>query len=125
MKPIDKSPGKIAHGLSGAGTVTQDMVEQRARELGVINGRDHYNDDDLREAKLELLGMEDTIGGGSDEELETASDFRRVENVTGQRAPVVSPTDNQALLEGLVQGGLDEAQHDTMLKGARSPENQE
>ena len=125
MENPRRSHGKIAHGLRGAGTVTPEMVEERARELAVINGRDSYNQDDFREAKLELLGMENPIGEDFDQEIEASSSIRANPVSTGHRAPTKVPTDPQTQSEEVVQGGVDEAEHDTMLRGARASTNQE
>jgi hypothetical protein len=125
MKTNAANHGKIAHGLQGTGTVTPEMVEKRARELAVINGRDLYNQSDLSEARLELLGMEDPLGEENDEGGESANDFLKNATSSGDRIAPIRAFDPELQPEKLVQGGVDEAEHDTMLKGARSPANQE
>ena len=52
MKATETIKGQISKGLNGLGTVTPDMVEQRAKEIALINGRaaEEFNEADLEEA---------------------------------------------------------------------------
>ena len=58
MKKSHKATEKSPSISKGSGTVTSDMVKERAREIALINGRlpNHYNQDDFMEAKRELTG---------------------------------------------------------------------
>ncbi|MDB6037521.1 MAG: hypothetical protein JWM99_1362, partial [Verrucomicrobiales bacterium] len=113
-----------AHGLQGTGTVTPEMVEKRARELAVINGRVLFNQAVISEARLELLGMEDFLGEEPQNREELPNSFLKTETSSGGRTPPIAASDPERQTEKLVQGGVDEAEHDTMLKGARIPVNQ-
>jgi hypothetical protein len=124
MKTTNNSSGKIARGLQGMGTVTAEMVDERARELAVINGRE-LNQADIREAKRELLGLEDNLSEESEVENEREAGFLKNASNGGKRVTPVGPSDPEIQDQYLVQEGVDEAEHDTMLKGARAASNQE
>ena len=71
--------GKILHGTEGLGTVTAQMVEERAREIARSDGREEPNDLDRTRAREELTG--DTSGS---EKLPTREEpGRDWENATG------------------------------------------
>jgi hypothetical protein len=64
------SPGPKARIIihdEGAGVPSPDVVTQRARELAVIAGRaaNDYTDEDIRQAKLELV-QDDETGVGEE-----------------------------------------------------------
>jgi hypothetical protein len=106
--------GIIAERLSGVGTVTREMVEQRAREIAVINGRSaqHYRQDDYTEAQRELTGS----GGSEDDTDGYPEDSSRWDGVPVVRVEV---DDDRADAELLVEAGLCEAEHDRMVEGSR------
>ena len=122
----NQNHGIISEHFCGVGTVTPDRVIQRAREIALINGRppNHYTQDDFNEAKRELTG----------ETAVEASDEGAVANVTawdespsdsGHSVEREIADDEQSVAEQLVEQGVNEAEHDQMVEGARSPENQE
>jgi hypothetical protein len=117
--------GIISEHFCGVGTVTSERVTQRAREIALINGRppNHFTQEDFNEAKRELTG-----------EPVDASDEGAVANVTawdespsdsGHTVEKEIADDEQSVAEQLVEQGVNEAEHDQMVEGARSPENQE
>jgi hypothetical protein len=55
---MDEAPpsGKIIRGTEGVGTVTPEMIEQRAREIARSDGRAQANDLDRTRAREELTG---------------------------------------------------------------------
>ena len=57
--PIEE--GKISDHGQGLGTVTVEMVMQRAREIAVINGRSENRviDSDVDQAQREMLGEDE------------------------------------------------------------------
>ncbi|HYE31773.1 MAG TPA: hypothetical protein VEH27_10110 [Methylomirabilota bacterium] len=122
MEPAFRKHGKVAHGMTASGTVTREMVEQRAAENALINGRDKVNADDLRAARLELLGYE-----ASEDSDDIMGNSLTNENPGSTGEPVVNirPRDEQAEAEKMVKDGMEEAQHTTMVEGARYPKNQE
>jgi hypothetical protein len=112
--------GRIeTHGL-GVGTVTEEMVRERAKEIALINGREagQFTEADLAEAREEMMAAQ------NQPDVEEASGERTVEYDPGtafagasHEAPSKLPTDEQAYPEQLVQEGVDEAAHDQAVEG--------
>lgn len=103
------------------------MVEQRAKELAIINGREarDFTEDDWVQAKHEMIGDQDPTG--DEEEESTTTTLTRWDEDPGTAGHHVennSPPDEQTFAERLVHEGLEEANHDQMLKGSRGEENQ-
>lgn len=127
MKATQTIKGRISGGFNGIGTVTPDMVEQRAREIALINGRaaEEFNEADLEEAKAELTGA-----GALDEqrEEESAPGVGSLRDVVpgsaGHKNEAKLPSDEQRVPEQLVQEGVDEAEHHLMLAGSTRDTNQ-
>jgi hypothetical protein len=128
MKTTRQSHGKISDHFNGMGTVTRDAVVERAREIALINGRgpNHYNQEDFSEAKRELTGAlpdpnneveEDTVAG-----LVT---WDEPPDATGHPVKKEEPEDEQACDAQLAEEGMEEAEHEQMVEGARNPHNQE
>jgi len=111
--------GNIAVNLSGIGTVTWEMVKQRASEIAVINGRTdgRIQESDWVEARSELTGSMEADPTAGTEGWSSAI------GGTGKVAPESPGEDTDE--EGhstsaqLVEQGLQEAEHDTMLRAAR------
>lgn len=103
----------------GIGTVTREMVRERAVELAVINGRtpQETSKADWEQAKSELTG--DSDAGSKDAILEAAPESERWDPVpgsTGNKAPV-APSDDEddegrSDNERLVDEGMAGAEHD-------------
>jgi len=118
MKTNPLMQGSISANYSGIGTVTLEMVKRRAAEIAKINGRPHGEIEvsDWVLAKHELTGELD----------EDPADYRRWSSAyasTGKMAPE-SPSEEgdqegHSTSAGLVEHGMEEAEHDTMLKAAR------
>ena len=112
--------GIISDHFRAVGTVTPEMVRQRAREIAIINGHpaNHCTSQDLLEAKRELTGF---LPGLDDEEgskfsagawgVEPDSDGRAVEK---EEIP-----DEQSVGEVLIEQGINEAEHDQMVQAAK------
>lgn len=110
-----RTRGNISKGL-----ITQEQVEQRAREIALVSGREpnHVNGSDRIQAKMELLG---------DDSVDQAADDTGIVP-SGMRAPPVSQgkwveprllTDDETEIQ-TVQEGVDEAEHDEMLQAAKT-----
>lgn len=112
--------GKIVTGSDGLGTVTQEMVDERARELARTDGRTEANESDRLQAKEELLGPgADTTGpeaGGEGLEQVTAWDDSPADH--GSQSRDILPEDEANIAEVLVQEGLEEAEHDQRVSAA-------
>jgi hypothetical protein len=127
MKMTRQNHGKISDHFKGLGTVTRDTVVERAREIALINGRrpNHYNQEDFMEAKRELTGA---IPDASEAEEETVAGlvtWDEPPDATGHPVEKEKPEDEQSWVEQLVEEGLEEAEHEQMVEGARNPHNQE
>ncbi|MDB6125834.1 MAG: hypothetical protein JWQ71_4827 [Pedosphaera sp.] len=122
MKNDRMEEGKMTQHSRPLGTVTREMVLERARELAEINGRSPHEvlDSDFAQAKRELLGEEEA--SPKESALESVPESERWDPVpgdTGMEVPRVPVHDEQTDNEKLIQEGLDEAEHDQMLEGAR------
>lgn len=113
--------GKIEIHGNGVGAPTPEQVEQRAREIAMIDERDpeNFTDANWDQAKRELLGT--SAPGAPEETRDNATledEWEVVANDSGHRAPRVGDGD-EALGEQLVAGGVEEATHDQMLEARR------
>jgi hypothetical protein len=118
--PIDE--GRFSIRGEGLGTVTEEMVRQRAAELAIINGRSSNNilDSDLREARRELTGRERLDSPPEPgEELSEAERWDPVPGSSGSAAPTVPAPDEQTFAEKLVEEGVEDAEQDQMVQGTR------
>jgi hypothetical protein len=120
MKATQSIKGRISGRFEGMGTVTPEMVEQRAREIALINGRTAEDYEDfLEDAKAEMTGA-----GALDEQREeepapaVASLRDIIPGSTGHKNEAKLPRDEQRVPEQLVQEGVDEAEHHLMLAGS-------
>jgi hypothetical protein len=128
MKATQTIKGRISGRFNGLGTVTPEMVEQRAREIALINGRaaEEFNEADLDEARAELTG-----DGALEEQREEEDSALgvgtlrdTVPGTAGHKNAPKLPSDEQRMAEQLVQEGVDEAEHHSMLAGSTVDTNQ-
>lgn len=121
--------GKIIEHNKGLGTVTPEMVEERARELARMDGRTEPNGGDRERAHQELLGVteEGTPPEAVEKEIENVVTWDEAPEESGVQAPQILPEDEANIAETLVQEGLEEAEHDQRLSSAESnpPEEEE
>lgn len=117
----------LLHG-QGTGELTDDIVEERAREIAVIRGRsaDRVSEEDRAEAWAELQG--ELLPPATDSDGESAGAITRDPSeplaVPGRQIPNLEPEDDSGASERLAQEGVEEAQHDQML-AAREREHRE
>ena len=112
---------------AGIGTVTRQMVRERAVELAVINGRSaqDVSKSDWEQAKRELTGGSDTDPKEADLELAPESErWDPVPGSTGNKAPVSASDDEddegRSAEEQLIEEGVAGAEHEQMLQAARA-----
>jgi hypothetical protein len=120
--------GKISTHGDGMGAPTPELVEKRARELALIDERnpEDFTDADWEQARQELLGRSTDIA--PEETVESASldeEWPVVASNTGERAPRAGVDDDEMLGQQLVEGGVEEATHDSMVEAARTEQSQE
>jgi hypothetical protein len=113
------STGKIVRGTEGIGTVTSQMVEQRAREIARTDGRTQPNDLDRNTAREELTGANSRSEREPTEE-QAGRDWQMPLVSTGAKAPTVRPEDDENIPEKLIEEGLDEADHDQRLRSEQT-----
>ncbi len=123
MKQNRLEEGRFTDRARGLGTVTEEMVLKRARELAVINGRapDQVLSGDLEEARRELTTDEQISPPPTAAEL-VPEDERwegAVAGSEGAQAETVPAADEQTFAEKLVNEGVQEAEHDQMLRATR------
>jgi hypothetical protein len=126
MKPNLLKAGALTENSAGIGTVTRQMVRERAVELAVINGRSaqDVSKSDWEQAKRELTGDSDT--DPKEAALESAPESERWDPVpgsTGHKVPAAASDDEddegRSDNERLVEEGVAGAEHDQMLRAAR------
>ena len=112
---------------AGIGTVTREMVRERAVELALINGRSdrEVSKSDWDQAKRELTGESDA--DPKEALLESAPESERWDPVpgsTGHKVPAASSDDEddegRSDNERLVEEGVAGAEHDQMVQAARA-----
>jgi hypothetical protein len=126
INPLKK--GKLTEKAAGIGTVTREMVVQRATEIAVINGRpaNKILQSDWDEAKRELTGGEEI--DWKEAELESAPESERWDPVPGFEGHKVAEiqdededSEGRTDAERLFQEGLEEAEHERMVEAAEEP----
>lgn len=122
MKTTDvQQQGRMSGHFQGVGTADRAAVEERAREIAVINGRDAsaFTQADWDEAKQELTGTRGEPRNESGAGVAAPSAWNPAPGTGAARAPLRRPSDEQTVAEQLVQEGVDEAAHEQMLEGSR------
>lgn len=123
MKTAQDRAGKISNHFQGLGTVTREMVERRAKELAIINGRapNDFTENDWTQAKHEMLGDEN-FDAGEEESVAAVTRWDEEPGTSGHQVEKFSPPDEQTFAERLVEEGVEEAEHDQMVEGSRKPD---
>lgn len=127
MKTNPLKQGILTENAVGIGTVTREMVQARAVELALIDGRSPHETTptDFDDAKRELTGESEM--DPQEAALESASEDERWDPLpgsTGTQMPE-SPSEDEDE-EGrsdsvrLVEEGISEAEHDQMLQAAKA-----
>jgi hypothetical protein len=110
-----------AHGR-GLGTVTEQMIRQRASEIAEINGRSKHNilSSDLDQARRELQG-EERLNPEATAAERIPEDERWESNTgsTGTQAETLPAADEQTFAEKLVEEGVADAEHDQEVEATR------
>jgi hypothetical protein len=126
MKINPLKQGALTGNCAGLGTVTQQMVRERAVELAVINGRSPQktSKSDWERARRELTGDPDV--DPNEAILDSLSESERWEPVpgsSGHKVPAVpgedEDADGRSDQERLVDEGIANAGHDQALMASR------
>jgi len=127
MKKNPLNKGVIMENADGIGTVTPAMVEARARELALIDGRgsSEPTEADYQQAKRELTGEEEIDAQQENlESLPESEAWDPVPGSTGRQAAESLGEDEDA--EGrsesaqMFEEGISEAEHDQMLRAGEA-----
>ena len=119
--------GALTNNSHGLGTVTRKMVQTRAAELAVIDGRlsSEATNSHFAQAKRELTGVPDV--DPKDVILESAPESERWDPVpgsTGHKVRVAPSEDEddegRSDNERLVEGGIAEAENEQSLQATRA-----
>jgi hypothetical protein len=123
MKKNPLKDGALTENSTGIGTVTPQMVRERAAELAMINGRsaDEAGRSESEQARRELTGEPDT--DPKEAALESAPESERWDPLpgsAGRKIPAAPSEDEddegRSDNERLVQEGIEGAEHDQMLQ---------
>jgi hypothetical protein len=119
MDKAQPGGGKILRGTEGLGTVTPQLIEERAREIACGDGRTRPNDLDRTRAREELIGPTSNSESPPTRE-EPGQDWQMPLVSSGKKAPTVRPEDDENIPQKLIQEGVDEADHDQRLNSEKS-----
>jgi hypothetical protein len=109
--------GKIVRGFETLGTVTREMIDERAQEIARADGREEANDLDRTRAREDLTG---SIAGSEPRTVgEPRPDWYTPRGSSVEKAPTVRPEDEANIPEKLVQEGVEEADHDQRSSSGR------
>jgi len=120
--------GRITHHGAGMGTVTPEMVQRRAREIALSDGRkgNEVTSADWEQARRELLGAGNDPAAETDaEEASSTTGWDPAPPTIGRRAETQEVNDEQTMAEQLYQEGVDEADHDERVQSGRETRRQQ
>ena len=113
--------GRIINHAEAVGVPDNADIEQRARELALIEGHSAVRDEDRRRASEEMQGND--IPPLGDEDAEGTSSLSRdpsePASTPGRQIPDMENEEEQFTTERLVAEGVSEAEHDQMLAARR------
>jgi DUF2934 family protein len=119
--------GRITQHGEGLGTVTPEMVQRRAREIALSDGRagNEVTSADWEQARRELLGAANPPSAESDlEEASSTSGWDPAPPSIGHRADTQEVDDEETMAEELIQEGIEEADHDERVQAGRETRRQ-
>jgi hypothetical protein len=119
MNEKQATGGKILRKTEGIGTVTPQLIEERAREIARSGGRTRPNELDRTAAREEMTGATSNSEKPPTRE-EPGRDWQMPLVSTGEKAPTVRPEDDENIPDKLVQEGVEEADHDQRLRSERT-----
>jgi hypothetical protein len=114
--------GRISDRGEGLGTVTREMVVERARQIATLNGRSPKNilDSDFAEARRELQGQDEINPEPSAEEkIPEDKRWDPVPGSEGGKVPAVPASDEQTVAEKLYDEGVADAELDEGVEATR------
>lgn len=116
MQIPDNTPARILEGSAEPGTVTPEMLQERAEQLAKMDGRPGPSETDQAQALAEMTG---TLEMGTpeldDPALKNLTVWDESTEIAGHHTPTTFPTDEPNIGERLVEEGLEEADHEQRL----------
>jgi hypothetical protein len=121
INPLKK--GAIIDKSAGIGTVTRQMVQQRAIEIAIVNGRSRHNvlESDWEEARRDLTGGQQV--DPQEAALESVPESEEWDPVSGSEGhkafeAASEDEDDEGLTDAahLFEEGIEEAEHERMLE---------
>lgn len=117
MPRKSSTPKMEVHG-QGVGVASTEDIEQRARELALIESRSEPNDTDRSRARGEFQARD--LPAAVNEDADSMQSLSRDPSDPvadrGHQVPEYGVVDEKAALERLALEGVEEAQHDQMLQ---------
>src|SRR6266436_5348944 len=117
--PSQPRPGKITLHGNGLGAPSPEEVENRAREIALIDERDpdEFTEADWKQARRELMGEENnTPPEETPDNADLTEEWSVIASSRGHRIPRPGTEEEETIGEQCVVDGLTEAAHDQMLE---------
>lgn len=125
MTTPEESAGKIERHSEGIGEISNAMIEKRAREIALQEGRSAsaITDADRDRARRELAGA----ASHADNAAATASTLNPEEppGTSGRAAKKLGPDAEQNVVRNLVEEGVNEAAHEQMTVAEKEARRRE
>lgn len=128
MREQGNNEGRFTQHARGLGTVTEEMVRERAAELALVNGRPpgQILDSDLTQARRELTGRETVVPTPTPaEELTEDERWDPAGKSEAGKIPPVPAADEQTFAEELVEEGAEDAEQERMVQGTRESQHRD
>jgi hypothetical protein len=125
MTTPDESVGRIERNATGMGEVSDEMIERRAREIAVQEGRNDIMKSDRQRALLELQGSGGTRSDDETDVRATTLNPQEPAGTPGHKAPTSGPASERNVIRELVQEGIDEAAHEQMTAAEKEARRKE
>ena len=123
MKTSPPIPDRLKAASPGVGQPSETEIEQRARELALIDGRNTFTDADLARAAQELGGgVEAPAAPEVEAEVEQLEEWDSPVEQDGHEVAALPPEDEANVAEQLIEEGLSEADHDRRVAAAEDSE---
>ena len=122
MNEEEPAEAKILRGTEGIGSVTPEMIDERAHEIARADGRDTANDLDRSRAREDFVSSTSAPEKATAEE--SADDWYTPRESSRRKTPTVRPEDEENIPDKLIRDGVEEADHDQRSRSAPTTENE-
>ena len=113
-------PNRLRAGSPGLGEASIDEIENRAKELALIDGRGDVSEIDRVRATAELGGASGVFRAPEEVNpaIESLTSWDEPIEEHGRRVPPVAAQDEVSIGDQLIQEGVREADHDSRVAAA-------